>query len=126
MNMKKNLLVLIAVFGLLGSAKAQLTNTKWKASFNVPSPVECLLDFKKDTVVLLIAADSTPFETMKYSVEKNIITIEKLSGGSPCDYQVAGKYKFEIKDDKLQISLVDDACNDRAGAWPTEPLVKVK
>lgn len=124
--MRKSLFAAVFFLSLFFSAKGQLANTKWKATFNVPSPVECILDFRKDTLVLFVAADSSTIETMKYAVDKDTFSIEKISGGSPCDYQIQAKYKFEIMGDKMLISLIDDSCNERVAAWPGDALQKVK
>ncbi len=124
--MRKAHFTAVIILSFFISAKGQLTNTKWKATFNVPSPVECVLDFRKDTVVLFAAADSSTIETMIYKVDKDTFSLEKISGGSPCDYQIQGKYKFEIRDEKMMISLIADSCNERVAAWPSDALQKVK
>ncbi|MGI8952470.1 MAG: hypothetical protein ACR2FN_12905 [Chitinophagaceae bacterium] len=128
------------------NANAQLQSTKWKGNLNLPDPLECLLYFKNDTVNVIYAGtdvvqlrdisgetvyvsgkDSTVIGIMQYKYENNELTIHKVKGEGPCDTASIGKYKIEIKDDKLYITLIHDDCIQRSYLWPRiEPLNKVQ
>jgi len=113
--MKTILFSLSALF-ICGYANAQLTNTKWKVTLNIPDPTEVIFDFRTDTVEALAAESSESIETMLYTVKDTVLTLQKITGGSECDDTVIGKYKFEMKDDGMYVTLIDDACDDRSNA----------
>ncbi len=118
-------------FGILmvfitSALSAQLTDTKWKNSMNIPDPTETFLQFKKDTVLLTVVADGTLVETMTYSVSKDTLRLTKTSGMSPCADNIIGLYHFELKDDKLTITPISDDCFERAGAFKPEAWTREK
>ena len=39
--------------------------------------------------------------------------IQKVSGGVPCDASEVGKFSYEIKNDQLLITKIEDACKVR-------------
>lgn len=108
------------------SINAQLTDTKWKNSMNIPDPMETFLNFKKDTVLLSIVADGTLVETMSYTISNDTLRLIKISGMSPCSDNLTGLYRFEIKEDKLTITPISDDCSERSNAFKPEPWIKEK
>lgn len=124
--MKKLILMAFALGFIALSAQSQLADTKWKSSMNIPNPVECLLQFKKDTLIVLVAADpSMVVETMTYKLKNDTLTIYKVSGTSPCT-DTPGLYKWVLKDEKLFITPLSDECEDRANAFTPEGWIKEK
>jgi len=107
-------------------ARAQLTNTKWQGKLKVPDETSVILDFKKDTVNMIIVDYDMVGESMTYSVKDSIITMKKTAGHSPCNVDDVFKVKYKIKDDKLFISNLTDPCDARVESWSTEPFIRVK
>jgi hypothetical protein len=124
--MKKTILFSLLIFFSAAAVNAQLTDTKWRNTMNIPDPYETILHFKKDTVVLTIAADGSLIETMNFIVSKDTLKLLKLSGMSPCADNITGLYKIEIKDDKMTIVPISDDCSERANAFKPEPWIKEK
>jgi hypothetical protein len=124
--MKKTITFLIAVLCAGTMAHAQLANTKWKNTMMIPEAVECILDFTKDTAKILVADEDMLVETMLYTIKQDTLTIVKLNGTSPCDTETVGKYKFELKDDKLTIVPIADDCNDRSAAFLPDAWIRQK
>lgn len=124
--MKKNISasIVCVLFALL--TNAQLTDSKWKNTMNIPDPMETFLHFKKDTVMLTIVADGTLVETMTYSISKDTLRLTKISGMSPCGDAITGLYRFEIKDDKLTITPISDDCPERSNAFTPEAWIRQK
>ncbi len=126
----KTILSAVFVFVLSINAKAQLAGTQWQATINIPMPVKAMFDFKADTLFLIQvnSPDSgMVHEIMKYKFENDTLSLQKISGDSPCDNSSVGKYKVEFKDEKMFLILIEDACDARANAWPSDdPWVKVK
>jgi hypothetical protein len=113
---------------LLGSAilKAQLKNTQWKGKMYVPSETKVILDFKEDSVdMIIVDYNGMVGETMTYSVKDSVITMKKTSGNSPCNVGDEFKVKYLIQDDKLFISNLSDPCDARIHCWSDEPLIRV-
>ena len=124
--MKKTILYTLLFVIFVATANAQLTDTKWRNSMNIPDPIETILHFKKDTVSLTIAGDGSLVETMSYTISKDTLKLTKLSGMSPCADTVVGIYKIEIKDDKMTIVPLIDDCVERFNAFKADPWVKEK
>lgn len=125
LNMKTLALILLLVaFGT--SSQAQLTDTKWKNFMNIPEPTETILQFKKDTLLLIVVIDGSVGETMKYSISKDTLKISKLSGFSPCAEGMSGLYRFVITEDKMTITPISDECQDRADAFKPEAWIREK
>lgn len=110
--MKPLALTLLISFAAI-TGKAQFTNTKWKVTLYFPEATEVIFAFKTDTVEVISAGNSEIFETMLYTVQDSVVTIKKISGQSECD-DTPGKYKFQMKDDGMFVTLVEDACTHRA------------
>jgi hypothetical protein len=107
-------------------SKAQLKNTKWQGKMNVPDLTPIVLDFKADSVNMVIVDNGMVGETMTYSVKDTIITLAKTGGNSPCNVGDVFKVKYVIKDNKLFISNLSDPCDPRAQSWTNEPFILVK
>lgn len=122
----KHLFTFLLLCGFALASQAQLTDTKWKNFMNIPDPIESILHFKKDTLLLLVVADGSLVETMNYSINKDTLKITKLTGMSPCTDGITGLYRFEIKDDKLTIVPLSDDCSERANAFKPEAWTREK
>jgi hypothetical protein len=107
-------------------SKAQLKNTKWAGKLNVPDETPVILDFKTDSVNLIIEVNGMVGETMAYSVKDDVITMHKTSGNSPCNVGDVFTVKYTIKDDKLFINNLTDPCEARVQSWTGAPLIRVK
>jgi hypothetical protein len=129
--MKKNSLLFVATF-LLNAAFAQLENTRWKATLQINGPLNTLMDFRKDTVLIYTVADSNLIERMTYTSDDTSFTLLKIDGQSDC-YKEPGKYHFAITGDNLLLKLLADECYDRYSViqnttwkkWKDYPLIKV-
>ncbi len=112
------------------TSKAQLANTKWKGDMGIPQgqgqPVqmtEAVWDFKPDTVFVHLTGGED--EVMTYRVDHNILTFKKVSGGSQCDGESTGKYRYKITGNQFFITLVEDSCEGRAAVDFSKPFTKV-
>lgn len=123
--MKKAFAYTVTFVLLSTTINAQLTDTKWKNFMNIPDSYETIMHFKKDTAILILAADGSIVETMIYSVSKDTLRLTKVSGLSPCNDN-AGLYRIQIRDDKLTIAPISDDCNDRANAFRPDPWTREK
>ncbi len=108
------------------SAKAQLTNTKWKGTIHLDQPTDIIIHFGTDTLEAFSAEDNSSVEIMHYSIQDTVLTVQKISGQSQCDDVVVGKYKIEIKDNEMLMTVIDDDCDDRGPVldnttWKKEP-----
>ncbi len=124
--MKKTALLTVITCFLFAGAKAQLTNTKFKGTVQMESPTDIVWSFEKDTSRVYTKTDSMMIETMLYKLDKDVLSLTKAYGTSPCDMTVVGKYKIELKDDKMTLTLIEDACNDRANAINGTSYTKIK
>lgn len=123
--MKKCILILLVVASGFG-AKAQFEGTKWKTTLQLESPTDVVFAFGKDTVEALLADNNMPLETMLYTVKDSVITLQKVTGQSDCDGNVVGKYKFEMKGDEVQVTLVSDDCYNRSNVLSNVSMSKMK
>jgi hypothetical protein len=110
--MKKYYSLLLAIVSFTGSF-AQLQNTRWKTTLQINGPVNAILDFKSDTVLLYRLADSSMIERMIYTKDAASFTLVKIDGQSDC-YNSPGKYAFAVNGDKLSLRMVQDDCYDRS------------
>jgi len=97
-----------------GSIKAQLANSKWKGVLKLDNPVNVTFDFGKDTLTVVNLDDNSVIETMIYTATSSAFTLTKISGQSDCESSATGKYKYQIKDNSLLMTVDEDTCNDRA------------
>ncbi|MFM2361105.1 MAG: hypothetical protein EAZ16_00820 [Sphingobacteriales bacterium] len=123
--MKQLVLAVLFISALAWQVKesSSLSNTKWSGSMNVPDPMGVVLDFKTDTLTVLIGEEIV--ESMSYTVSGDTLKIKKLFGSSPCGDE-EGKYKYTIKNDLLTIAEVEDACSLRAAAFSPAGYKKEK
>lgn len=112
--MKKVLVCLLLLTVVTGSINAQLSNSKWKGILKFDNDVNVSFDFGKDTLTVVNLDEGVIIETMMYTTTKTGFTLNKISGQSDCDNATPGKYKYEIKDNTLSITLIEDACDDRS------------
>jgi len=120
----KLLIITLILWGGSTVAHAQLANTKWSGSMAVPELTEVTLEFKKDTVNVALTNSGDVIETATYSINGNIITLKKISGGSPCEIGSVSTLRYVLKENELTISVENDPCGPRAKAWPDEPFKK--
>ena len=126
--MKKAILT-IFILSSLFTLNAQIAGSKYKGSMNIPSPAAVIWSFTKDTAYLINVEDGNNMtkndviETMSYTLKDNILTIKKISGLSDCE-EAVGKYKLELKDDKMFVTLIDDPCSNRSYAFNKDPFIK--
>ena len=129
--MKKNSFLFIATF-LLNAAFAQLENTRWKTTLQIDGPLNTLMDFRRDTILMYTVADSNIIERMTYTSDDTSLTLVKIDGQSDC-YKEPGKYRFTITGDNLLLKLLADDCYDRYSViqnttwkkWKDYPEIKV-
>ena len=121
---KMYLLVVICMVVFSSTSTAQLTDTKWKGIFYIPSEYECYMHFKKDTVDLVLAQSGTIIESMKYLLAGDTLTIIKLNGESPCGTE-SGIYTCKINGDKLKFTVVSDNCGGRSSAGLQNELTRI-
>lgn len=118
-------IILLLLGGFL-TGQAQLANTRWTSKMNIPSTMETVLDFKKDSLILTIAQTGDVVETMTYTVSGDTLKLVKLDGGSPCDNSTVGSYKLLMKEGKLYISPIADDCYERKEAFLPDAWIRVK
>lgn len=105
---------------------AQLKNTKWKGTVHSDNDIDVIFDYRSDTLEVTNIADSSSLETMTYTIKDTVLSLQKIYGQSGCNVTGTGKYKFEIKDDILYITLLSDDCDDRSSALNNSKWVKMK
>ena len=119
----KKIVFLAAIIFAGVSANAQLTNVKWKGVLQLDSPVDVIMDFRTDTLEAVTAEDGQILETMHFNVADTVLSIKKLSGQSECGESEA-KYKFEIKDNELTLTLISDDCYNRSSVLDGTKWIK--
>jgi hypothetical protein len=125
--MKKTLFLLtILFFSFISVTHAQLTNSRWMGTLIMEKTVNVIWNFEKDTLKVLALADSSMIETMTYKTEPGYLFIARVNGISTCENSTIGKYKFDIRDEKLYLTAVDDACSDRSDAISSDPMIRMK
>ena len=129
--MKKTFTLIAIICFCISVANAQLANTKWSGTANLLQPDKSFVtanitwDFGKDTLYVLFAGGGQS-EVLTYTIKKNIITVTKVSGASPCETGTEGKLKYEIKDDKLFLAVVETKCEAFTKALDDKPYIKLK
>ena len=124
--MKKiTVFILVTLFFATG-VSAQLKDTKWKGTLNIPDPAECTFEFKKDTLYLYVNANGALLETMTFSIVKDTVYLHKVSGQSPCMPESKGTYRFTIRDEKLYFNPASDDCQERLNAFTPDAWVREK
>jgi len=117
-----------------------IAGTIWKGTLYAPDPIECLLRFKKDTLQMIYAGessitswdgryvtvhDSAVLEAMTYSQHGDTLQLQKVDGGSPCDNKQVGIFLIEMPNGKLHLAVIKDPCEARPYAF-TEQLTRVR
>ena len=121
--MKK--LVFIFLASLVSMAvRAQLNNTKWKGTIHSDNDIDVVFNYRSDTLEVTNTSDNSNVETMTYTAKDNVLTLKKIYGQSNCDVTGTGKYKFEVKNDLLYITLISDSCEDRTSALSNSKWIK--
>ena len=121
--MKKIIFIAFIAF-ISNSANAQLANSKWKGTLQLENPTDVVFDFRTDTLEAVVAEDNSSLELMKYSINDSVLSIQKISGQSECEDSYIAKYKFEINEDGLLLTVIEDTCMDRAGVLDNTKWVK--
>jgi hypothetical protein len=125
--MKKILPALLPLlFCIIPAIHAQIANSKWEGTVKMDTLTPVTWHFAKDTVWVVQISDNSLVETMTYKTEHGYLYLTKITGVSSCDTKVVGKYKFEIRDDKLYMTVAEDACEDRSSAINSDPYQRVK
>ena len=124
--MKKVIFLFVFFFFAAVALQAQLSQTKWKGTLQLDSPIEVVFDFGKDTVNVYTVADNSGLETMLFTAKDGMLTIKKVVGQSSCDDQITGKYKIDLNNDEMLFTLVSDDCADRANVLNKSKWIKAK
>ncbi|HSZ86021.1 MAG TPA: hypothetical protein VK787_08310, partial [Puia sp.] len=130
-NMKKLFFFAGLICFFIATANAQLAGTKWTGDAHLLQSDGSLItvgitwNFEKDTVSVLFAGGGEP-EVLTYSTQKNVLTLVKVSGGSPCDTGASGELRYDIKDDKLFLKVVKSNCEAFTKALDDKPYTRVK
>ena len=122
--MKKVLFSALFFLTLGLAAQAQLAQTKWKGPLQIPDHEDGWLSFKKDTLDVFIQNGDFLLESMTYTIVRDTMFLKKISGQSQCDPNVAGSYKWSLKDNNLYITPIKDDCDERFRAWTSQPFIK--
>ena len=126
-------LAISALLVLLLSASAfrpqdtnPLINTAWQGPVLMDQERAIIFHFKPaDTLKMYMADGMNLEETMRYTVNNNVLTMQKLQGNSPCDTQTVGQYQFGVVNEELNLKPVTDGCDARRQAWLGKPFKKV-
>jgi hypothetical protein len=115
---------LIALSLLCLSSYAQLSGTKWKVTLQLENATEVYFDFGRDSLKVLVAADSSLLETSLFTEKDGELRVLKVKGVSNCAGET-GVYKFEIKNDQMVFTLMSDPCSDRAEVLDKVVLTRI-
>jgi hypothetical protein len=110
------------------NAQSNLSNTKWKGVFLIPQAADVLLDFKKDSLYLILAEDNQRLGALTFSQQNDTLMITKISGNSPCPEGSTGWYRIEWieKGEKFFLRGINDECEGRAGVYTTHQFERVR
>ncbi|HVU54784.1 MAG TPA: hypothetical protein VHD83_07000 [Puia sp.] len=117
MKYKLTIAVSLCCFFIL-HANAQLANTQWKGSINIPKAHAILWKFDKDTVKVFFKDKDEDTEVMVYTedVAEKKVSFTKISGTSPCASGFTGVYNYTTANDKLSLKPIQDTCTGRTSA----------
>lgn len=132
-QMKKQIiLTCLTCVGVVVGAQAQYTlaSTAWQGTVQLYRVMDIVLQFDKDTIRMYsvpdnVLAETKLLETMTYTTKGDTFTWKKVSGGSPCDTETPGTWRYTISRNKMTLNVVDDACEARAGAHARVTFKKV-
>ena len=122
--MKKVFLFITLSFASV-ALRAHLSDTKWMGVMQLKNKIDVVFDYRKDTLEVSNIADNSNIETMTYTVKDSVVTFKKIYGQSNCD-ATEGKYRFEVKDESLYITLISDTCSDRSAVLGNSTWMKMK
>ncbi len=126
-TMKKtftSILLLTGIFCFSQQTANPLANTEWKGIASIPTPAEVIFKFNTEDLELLYLGMLV--EKMKYSfTEQGSLKLVKILGKSPCNIEDEGLYKFQIANDTLTFTIVNDDCVDRETAFGGNSYKKV-
>lgn len=108
---------IIACFAMMSiPAFSQLKDSKWMATFKIPSEVSCYFSFGKDTLDMTEVENDRLLEQMAYTIKSDTIIFTKLTGGSPCENDAQGIYRWKIDGNVFKMNLISDSCDGRSAA----------
>ena len=106
-------------------AQQSLAGTAWQGTVHAPTATEVVLQFKRDTLLMIDVASREVMEVMLYTQQKQQWTWKKIVGGSPCDNETPGTYAYQLAKDQMTINVVNDPCTGRALAIKDQRFQKV-
>lgn len=117
----KKIFLAMTILLFASAINAQLTDTKWKVTLALDTPIDVIFNFKKDTVTVFYAADNSVGEQMSYTATDTSFTLQKIWGQSDCANGSKGQYHFEIKEGVMYVKAITDDCDKRgiylSGSW---------
>jgi len=117
-------LVLLSLFCFSQQNTNALANTQWKGVANIPTPAEVIFKFNTDDIDLMYMGNV--IEKMKYSfTDQGSLKLMKIEGNSPCDQNEEGLYKYQIANDTLTFTIINDKCGEREAAFDGNGYKKV-
>ncbi|HEY4207143.1 MAG TPA: hypothetical protein VGM31_10030 [Puia sp.] len=124
----KLVIAAILCFSFAFNSNAQLANTQWKGSINIPDAHAVLWQFDKDTVRVFFPDKTEETEVMVYKDDAagKKASFTKLSGTSPCANGFTGMYSYDIAQDKLSLKPLQDTCTGRMSAIQGVSFTRVK
>ncbi len=120
----KRILAGLIIICFCFTAKAQLANTIWTGTINAGgNNMNILWKLASDTSFFYNNDDNTLLDVSVFKVEDSTFSLHRISGLSSCGEE-EGVYKFALKDNNLNLLMVKDACNDRAGALDKSVFIR--
>jgi len=89
-------------------------------------PFAVVCSFQNDTMSMAYVLGKLPTDIMVYTEKDNVLSVRKVSGGVPCSDTQIGKYSYEIKNDQLFLTKIEDACAARGGADISQVFIRMK
>ena len=123
-NSLASILLLSGIFCFSQQTANPLANTEWKGVASIPTPAEVTFKFNIEDVDLIYLG--MVIEKMKYSfTDQGSLKLVKINGKSPCGTEEEGLYKYQIADDTLIFTIINDPCVDRETAFDGNGYKKV-
>jgi cell wall-associated protease len=124
--MKVYILIIVIILSGIPGISQPIANNKWKSVFLIPHAVDVILDFKKDTLYLVIEMGQR-MGTLIFSQRNDTLMITKISGASPCPEQSTGWYRIEWLEngEKFLLRGISDECEGRIGTFTTNPYERI-
>jgi hypothetical protein len=129
--MRRKLILTIGVCFSLVIVNAQLANTKWTGTANLLQEDKSIVHakitmiFSKDSLNVLFEEGSVP-EVLTYRATEDVMSLVKVSGGSPCEIGTSVKQKYQIKGNILHISVGQSKCEAYVNALVGSSFEKVE